>query len=590
MLCAPSDDSQSCVESFNFMEYSARTKNVLLQLDPSSVNYDILIHVLKYELRSNRSKGGIIIFMPGLDEINRVINAIEMDEQLNEICDAIPMHSSLSSSELQRAFAETRCGKRKCVVSTNICETGVTIADVDLVIDSGFVKSQVWNEATETSRLHMHLCSRAEALQRRGRAGRVRPGRCIHLFSIQKIASRFEGYPHRLRVSPAPELSRAPLTEAILCLVDQGFEIRVLLESPGRVVSEAKLISAVLTLLDLGALVDTFAETNSQDVLNKIYLPTPLGRALAKLPCDARSGKVLLAANMLGSLRAAAVFIASLDTKSIFNRSLKSSAFFKSQFGNNTESDACVVVNAYSEFLIAKRSGINPSKWCRDHSVSLPSILLLKDIATDLERGVLSVSMGPKYNSSFDITDSKIALPCEHCLRGVGMHSCITGCSKDDLHAAIACGMGSNVAFRVKSPISTDKIFLSQGSKSKMVFRIHRSSFVTDPSEYVVFGSQHIGQTGQVALTNVISVNAMIMVLFCTWTKLFYGEGTVILGRGIGIKMKPESLVALRRLRSAWERLIVGNVHNSMETKKLCDVLKSFLSYNPRSDQHGASS
>lgn len=44
-------------------------------------------------------------------------------------------------------------------MSTNICETGVTIEDVDCVIDSGFVKSMSWNEVTEISRLRMHWCS-----------------------------------------------------------------------------------------------------------------------------------------------------------------------------------------------------------------------------------------------------------------------------------------------------------------------------------------------------------------------------------------------------------------------------------------------
>ncbi len=53
---------------------------------------------------------------------------------------------------------------------------GVTIPDVDVVIDSCFVKVSSYHEVTQTSTLKEVRCSRAEAMQRRGRAGRVRDG------------------------------------------------------------------------------------------------------------------------------------------------------------------------------------------------------------------------------------------------------------------------------------------------------------------------------------------------------------------------------------------------------------------------------
>lgn len=51
--------------------------------------------------------------------------------------------------------------------------------------------------------------SRASSLQRRGRAGRVRPGTCYALFTQQR-------WEHGLRQFGQPEIMRVPLEELVL--------------------------------------------------------------------------------------------------------------------------------------------------------------------------------------------------------------------------------------------------------------------------------------------------------------------------------------------------------------------------------------
>jgi HrpA-like RNA helicase len=74
-------------------------------------------------------------------------------------------------------------GIRKIVLSTNLAETSITVEDVVYVVDTGRVKENQRDEVKETPALVETWVSRAAAKQRRGRAGRVRPGIAYHLFS-----------------------------------------------------------------------------------------------------------------------------------------------------------------------------------------------------------------------------------------------------------------------------------------------------------------------------------------------------------------------------------------------------------------------
>jgi ATP-dependent RNA helicase DHX29 len=52
----------------------------------------------------------------------------------------IPLHSLISTENQEKVFDTPPPGIRKIILSTNIAETGVTIEDVTVVIDTGMVK------------------------------------------------------------------------------------------------------------------------------------------------------------------------------------------------------------------------------------------------------------------------------------------------------------------------------------------------------------------------------------------------------------------------------------------------------------------
>lgn len=60
---------------------------------------------------------------------------------------------------------------RKCVVSTNIAETSVTLDGIRFVVDSGMVKEMSYDPVLRVQRLKEFWVSKASAQQRKGRAG-----------------------------------------------------------------------------------------------------------------------------------------------------------------------------------------------------------------------------------------------------------------------------------------------------------------------------------------------------------------------------------------------------------------------------------
>ena len=79
-------------------------------------------------------------------------------------------------------FTRPPRGVRKIVIATNIAETSITIDDVVFVVDCGKIKMSNFDVENNISTLKPEWVSLANAKQRRGRAGRVQPGICYHLY------------------------------------------------------------------------------------------------------------------------------------------------------------------------------------------------------------------------------------------------------------------------------------------------------------------------------------------------------------------------------------------------------------------------
>lgn len=236
---------------------------------------------------SDNRPGDILVFLPGERDIRDARDLLD-GMRLGRV-EILPLFGRLSNAEQQRIFAPTQA--RKIILATNIAETSLTIPGIRYVIDVGLARISRYHAATHTRRLPIEPVSQSSADQRKGRAGRVSDGLCIRLYSEQDYAAR-------PRYS-TPEILRSNLAEVILRMI--AFRLGQIEEFPFLNPPTPAAIRAGYTLLqDLGAL----------DEERSI---TPLGRELARLPCDPTVGRMLLEARRENCVREVLVIASALS-------------------------------------------------------------------------------------------------------------------------------------------------------------------------------------------------------------------------------------------------------------------------------------
>lgn len=330
----------------------------------SRINYDLLLETVKGiddDLASRQKEGGILIFLPGVAEINRACNALRSQSSLH----VLPLHASLETREQKKVFASPPPGKRKIVVATNVAETSITIDDIVAVIDSGRVKETSYDPQNNMRKLEETWASLAACKQRRGRAGRVQAGKCYKLYT--------RNLEHQMAPRPEPEIRRVPLEQ--LCLAVRAMGIRDVTHFLSRAPTppEATAVEGALLLLRrMGAL--------DGDQL------TALGEQLALIPADLRCGKLMVFGSIFGVLSDCVSIAAILSTKSPFvsppdKRDDAKAA--KMRFARPGDGDLLADLRALAEWDAMMRDPAVPQHrvraWCGDNFLSWPA---LNDIAS----------------------------------------------------------------------------------------------------------------------------------------------------------------------------------------------------------------
>ncbi|MBK0400825.1 ATP-dependent helicase HrpB [Limibaculum sp. M0105] len=160
---------------------------------------------------AEEAQGDALVFLPGAGEIARV--EARLSGRLPDVA-LRPLHGSMDFARQRAALMPEAAGRRRVVLATSIAETSLTVEGVRIVVDCGRSRRSRFSPATGLSRLVTVPVSRAEAAQRRGRAGRLGPGVCYRMWT--------KGEEGALPAFAPPEILEADLAGLALELAAWG--------------------------------------------------------------------------------------------------------------------------------------------------------------------------------------------------------------------------------------------------------------------------------------------------------------------------------------------------------------------------------
>jgi ATP-dependent helicase HrpB len=237
-------------------------------------------------------KGSLLVFLPGEGEIRRVEDQL-LQADLPTTVDVRPLYGAMALADQDQAIQPSPPGRRKIVLATTIAETSLTIEGIEAVVDVGLKRVPRFDPSASMTTLETVRVSQASAEQRKGRAGRLGPGRCYRLWP--------EAESRALAAHDEPEIRAADLSGLVLDMARWG------VTSPDglpwyEVPPRAAFRQAQDVLRGLAAV----------DKDNRI---TPHGRAMADLPLHPRLAHMVIAGNALGAGQTAAEIAALLSER-----------------------------------------------------------------------------------------------------------------------------------------------------------------------------------------------------------------------------------------------------------------------------------
>jgi HrpA-like RNA helicase len=229
-------------------------------------------------------EGDILLFLTGQEEIEEACKRLgkeiaKLGQEVGTLR-CVPLYSTLPPSQQQRIFEPAPPNKpngaigRKCVISTNIAETSLTIDGIVFVVDAGFSKQKVYNPRIRVESLLVCPISKASAMQRAGRAGRTRPGKCFRLYTEK-------AYKKEMQDQTYPEILRSNLSSVVLQLKKLGIDDLVHFDFMDPPAPET--LMRALELLNYLEAIDDNGDM------------TELGALMSEFPLDPQLAKTLIA-------------------------------------------------------------------------------------------------------------------------------------------------------------------------------------------------------------------------------------------------------------------------------------------------------
>eukprot|EP01138_Halocafeteria_seosinensis_P004381 gb/GECG01004481.1/.p1 GENE.gb/GECG01004481.1/~~gb/GECG01004481.1/.p1 ORF type:complete len:1369 (+),score=236.88 gb/GECG01004481.1/:1-4107(+) len=313
-------------------------------------------------------EGDILVFMTGQEDIEATCYLIA--ERVSQLEDkkrqvppllVLPMYSQLPADLQAKIFERAAPGTRKCIVSTNIAETSLTVDGIVYVVDSGYCKLKVYNPKIGMDALQIVPISQANANQRAGRAGRTGPGECYRLYT--ESAYYNEMWPNQI-----PEIQRTNLSNVVLLLKSLGVHNLMefgFMDPP----PEGTITNSLYQLWVLGAL------DNSGSL-------TSLGREMVEFPLDPALSKMVIMADRLQCTAEVITVVSMLSVPNVFyrpkDREEESDAAREKFYV--PESDHLTLLNVFEQW---KKHDYSAS-WCTRHFIHVKALRKAREVREQL--------------------------------------------------------------------------------------------------------------------------------------------------------------------------------------------------------------
>eukprot|EP00002_Diphylleia_rotans_P038724 TRINITY_DN8852_c0_g1_i1.p1 TRINITY_DN8852_c0_g1~~TRINITY_DN8852_c0_g1_i1.p1 ORF type:complete len:1269 (+),score=263.71 TRINITY_DN8852_c0_g1_i1:62-3868(+) len=520
----------------------SRAVDILKECDDGYVSYDLVESILRY-IHTSKPEGAVLVFLPGFSEIQGLYEHLNSTQYSSQLW-IRPLHSQLSTSDQQLVFQKPPAGQRKVILSTNICETSVTIEDICYVIDTGKVRQSGYSPGSRMQVLSDVWAAKSNIQQRAGRAGRVRAGECYFLFSKPRY-ELFDSF-------PVPEIRRSCLDELILLIKSMnvpGSVSEILAQALDPPCGGA-VDTSLKNLREVGAI---FVDDDGVEAI------TELGLHLAKLPVDVRVGKMMIYAAIFECIEPILYVAATLSLKSPFQVPFtrKEEAYRRHKRFHFGESDLLTFWNVVREYKDEKFLGKRSARsFCDSHYLNYMTLDQICDLADDFANTLMEIGFLPRCTGGRPDIDS----------------SSRNANNLTIVRSIICAGLFPNIAF-VSKLVDGTPTYMGDNDNFVLHPNSVNASIRDLPSSWITYHTKV--KQRRITLRDSTFIQPMTIPLFANKLDVHYGKQVIVVNDWIKLGAPVRIAAIIRQIRRELDYILHERAENP--TEPLCESSASIM-------------